>query len=609
MGDSGWRIGGYVADELIGRGATGAVWRGHVRRTGAEVALKRIDTGPPGWRARAEAEAGLLSALEHPNLIRLLELRGDGEAVVLVLDLAAGGSLADLLQRRGRLSVGEATSVLPDIASALAYVHDEGVTHGDVSAANVLFTAQGRPMLADLGTARLLGDAERVTATLAYLDPTVAAGGIPGPPSDVFALAAVAFHALTGAPPWTEPGGSAGRTGPGNAPAEPQRLLDVIGRGEIPDLAKRLAGLPPAVADVLGRALDASPAERGSAAAFALDLRQAAPPVSVHLGAGRVGHIARHAALPAPESADVVPPALLTSEPPPRRRPPSMQSPYLDRPTFARPQPAAPAGRSAPAPAAGLTQAVRAAVRPIAPLHWASRPWRRRPWLGAQPRIGAGPTGRHDGPADRRYRAVGVAIAVLVGLGLLYGGWQFVAGRGTASRTPVAATSAAGPPTASSMAPSAASLTAARSTTSPAPSSASTTSVASSAAAVVGWAAVLNQLDERRQDAFARGDPNALTRVYVAGSLLQQDAAAMTQRVPTGCRIIGLRTSYSGVVLRVRTANLVLLTATARLASAAVVCGSSVREHTPVHGPVTMTLDLTPSGAEYRIAAIRLVGA
>ena len=156
------------------------------------------------------------------------------------------------------------------------------MVHGDVSSANILFTEVGLPLLADLGVARLLGDAAPVRTTPSYADPAVAAGGVPAPASDVFMLGAVALHALTGAPPW-----------PGDDAAEVLELAATT--GVEPDFAGRLdaAGVPDEVATIVLRALRLVPDERCTAAEFALELRHAAEPVAVELTAGRARHAAR----------------------------------------------------------------------------------------------------------------------------------------------------------------------------------------------------------------------------------------------------------------------------------------------------------------------------
>ncbi|HEY2298767.1 MAG TPA: protein kinase [Jatrophihabitans sp.] len=271
-----WRLPGYKVEALIGAGASGEVWRATVGSTGVPVALKRIWLSERAQRQAAISEAAILGELDHPHLMKLHDVRRLDDAIVLVLDLAAAGSLAALLDRRGRLTVGETITAIAPIGSALAYAHNAGVVHGDVSAANVLFTDIGLPLLADLGVARLLGDTAPVRTTPCYVDPAVATGAPPEPTSDVFMLGGVALHALTGTPPW--PGGDAAEV-----------FETAATTGVEPDWAGRLAaaGVPEAVRKVVVRALRLDPLFRGTAAEFALELRHAAEPVAVELAAGR----------------------------------------------------------------------------------------------------------------------------------------------------------------------------------------------------------------------------------------------------------------------------------------------------------------------------------
>jgi hypothetical protein len=262
---------GYTLQELLGRGGSGEVWRAVPRGGGAPVAVKVLVAGDPERQAR---EAALLGELDHPHLVRLRDVvhqprRGGAARVALVLDLLPGGSLAALLARRGRLRPGEVVTAIAPVAAALAHAHQHGVVHGDLSPGNIVFTAEGRPVLTDLGVARVLGEAAAREVTPAYVDPTVARGGAPGPASDVFGVAAAAFHALTGIAPWNAAG--------------PADTLAVAAAGVLPDLAELAPGAPPELLDVISRGLAADPHERGSAGAFALDLRHACRPEPVRL--------------------------------------------------------------------------------------------------------------------------------------------------------------------------------------------------------------------------------------------------------------------------------------------------------------------------------------
>jgi hypothetical protein len=194
---------GYVVEELIGFGGTGEVWRAREVATGETVALKRLRARGAAAADRLRREAGLLAAVAGPHVIGLRRMVVDDDEAVMVLDYAAGGNLATVLAVRGTLPAPEVVTVIAPIATALAAAHARDLAHGDLTPANILFAADGRPLLADFGVARAVcGAAEAVEATVDYLAPEVAAGGQPTPASDVFALGAVAFAALAGQPVW-----------------------------------------------------------------------------------------------------------------------------------------------------------------------------------------------------------------------------------------------------------------------------------------------------------------------------------------------------------------------------------------------------------------------
>ncbi len=276
-----FRLPGYQLEQPIGYGASSRVWRARVRATGDPVAIKVLPIHDRDERAAARAEAALLQGLDHPHLVHLHDVVSCEAGLALVLDLADGGTLEALLRARGRLAPGEVVTALAPIGAALAYAHNAGVVHGDVSAANIVFTGIGLPLLSDLGVARIVGDAAPpIRSTPAYVDPAVAAGGVPSPGTDVFMLAGVALHALTGAPLW--PGDTA-------AEAYAAEAYAAAARGQLSDVDERLrsAGVPEQVRVVIGRALQVDPARRSTAAEFALDLRHAIEPVAVELAAGR----------------------------------------------------------------------------------------------------------------------------------------------------------------------------------------------------------------------------------------------------------------------------------------------------------------------------------
>ncbi|HEX8973687.1 serine/threonine-protein kinase, partial [Oryzihumus sp.] len=196
---------GCVLLGQVGRGASGTVWLAERQRDGARVAVKVLSGNGtrPGASDSAVRELAVLSRTAGEHVVRLhdaVPLAGGGLA--LVLDLADGGSLARVVAGRGHLSAGEAVTVLTPLAGALAQLHEAGVVHADVSPGNVLFTHEGKPMLADLGVARLAGeDPGEGHGTPGYVAPEVVDGAVATPAADVHALGALGWLALTGVAP------------------------------------------------------------------------------------------------------------------------------------------------------------------------------------------------------------------------------------------------------------------------------------------------------------------------------------------------------------------------------------------------------------------------
>lgn len=260
-------MGRYEAVRMIGEGATSQVWQG-IGPGDRPVAIKLYRADPAASALAAGREAALNAQVDHPHLPAVLEVVTDGTQVALVTEFAGGGSLADLLGRRARLSAGEVLTVILPVAGALATAHERGVVHGDLSPANILFDVSGRPMLADLGAARAAVETGLpVAATPGYVAPEVARGTTPDAAADLFALGAIALHCLTGRPAW-------------NA----EDLRDVVIQstaGQWPDLENGVA--PESLTRVVRALLDPEPAQRPGGATVAVALRDAGRPEPIEL--------------------------------------------------------------------------------------------------------------------------------------------------------------------------------------------------------------------------------------------------------------------------------------------------------------------------------------
>lgn len=228
---------GYRLTRLLGAGSTSTVWR--ARRDGDDelVAIKVLPGEAPDELVR---EFSMLQHAVGEHVVTLheaLALDGpEGPSTALVLELLAGGSLAEAVAARGHLSLGETVTVIAPTAEALAGLHDLGVVHGDISPGNVLLDSLGRPALADLGFSRLTGEVPGdVHGTDGYVAPEVLDGSEPDRASDVYALAALAWLCLTGSPP----GHVAERLDLASAVPDAADLVDAVEAGLSSDPADR----------------------------------------------------------------------------------------------------------------------------------------------------------------------------------------------------------------------------------------------------------------------------------------------------------------------------------------------------------------------------------
>src|SRR4051794_322992 len=194
---AGWQLPGYDVLELVGFGGSGEVWRARIAGTGEVVALKRLRSADAVARERLRREAAVLSSIAGDHVVRVRDVVLTDADAVLVMDYAAGGNLATVLSVRGQIAAPEVVTLVGPLAMVLADAHDRGIVHGDVTPANIVFDADGRPLLTDFGVARAVGTvSDVVEGTPAYLAPEVLAGQPVTPAADVFALCTVARVAL-----------------------------------------------------------------------------------------------------------------------------------------------------------------------------------------------------------------------------------------------------------------------------------------------------------------------------------------------------------------------------------------------------------------------------
>lgn len=268
--------GRYELLDPVAAGTSGSVWTVRDLRTGRLAAAKVMRRRDAADLLRFTREAQ--ARFDHPHIVAPRAWAGEDEHVLLAMDLVCGGTVADVLSRRGRLDRDSAARLLDQLLGALAAVHAAGWIHRDVKPANLLLEATGtgpvRMRLGDFGIA-LRTDHPRLTATgmlngtPGYQPPEIVAGGAPSAAQDLYAAGVVALGCLARPEPR------------GDDPWEPGAIDHLLGRAGV---AARdpLAGL-------VRRLLAVDPAQRpASAAAARAVLRPAVTPGPLRAADGSI---------------------------------------------------------------------------------------------------------------------------------------------------------------------------------------------------------------------------------------------------------------------------------------------------------------------------------
>ena len=209
-------FGDYELLGEIGRGGMGVVYKARQQSLDRVVALKLLLSGshaPPEAVKRFHAEAVATAALQHPNIVAIHEVGVHQGQHFLVMDFVAGSSLAKVIGNRP-LAARRAAGYVKTVAAAIHYAHEQGLLHRDLKPSNILVDADDQPRVTDFGLARRFqGDSEltvsgQVLGSPNYMPPEQATGkrGTASRRSDVYALGAILYHALTGRAPFVGEG-------------------------------------------------------------------------------------------------------------------------------------------------------------------------------------------------------------------------------------------------------------------------------------------------------------------------------------------------------------------------------------------------------------------
>jgi eukaryotic-like serine/threonine-protein kinase len=205
---TGSKVGKYALEEILGTGGYGEVYVGKPAN-GRAVAVKvlaALHARDDDSVERFKREAETARKLEHPNIVRVLDVGSSRQRHYLVMELVRGGSLHKLL-RKGDADPEKLLAVLADSARGLAYAHERGVVHRDVKPGNILLTRTGKAKVADFGLARAVDNSSMTTegkliGTASYMSPEQAKGGRATSAADVYSMGVMIYETVSGRLPF-----------------------------------------------------------------------------------------------------------------------------------------------------------------------------------------------------------------------------------------------------------------------------------------------------------------------------------------------------------------------------------------------------------------------
>ena len=269
------RLGRYVIEKRIGRGAMGAVYLARDPRINRPVALKAIsiekefeDEELKEARLRFYREAESAGRLQHPNIITVFDAGEDQGLAYIAMEYVPGVPLKQFTDPKRLLAPKRALELCASTADALDYAHNQGVIHRDIKPANLMYNPkQGSLKITDFGVARMTDNNATKTGivlgTPMYMSPEQLSAEELHGHSDLFSLGVTLYELLAGEVPFHATNIAV--------------LMTKITTEEAAPISQRRAGIPPSVDSVLAKAMAKKPQDRFSCGAeMAIALRNCA---------------------------------------------------------------------------------------------------------------------------------------------------------------------------------------------------------------------------------------------------------------------------------------------------------------------------------------------
>lgn len=258
----------YKIVSVLGEGGMGIVYKGFDLKLERYIALKILNQQAlknPQFIERFKREAKNQAKLTHPNIVPVYGFTEGNGLLGIVMEYIAGETLEHLIERKGKLTVPEAVTILKQALTAISYAHSKGFVHRDLKPSNIIISLEGVVKIMDFGISKSMNEVRGITktgtkiGTVLYMSPEQIKAQEPTPQSDVYSLGITLYEMLSGKTPF-------------EAPTDFHIMEGHLKRNPT-KLSSKFENIPPVIDTILGKSLSKSTSRRyHSCDAFLADI-------------------------------------------------------------------------------------------------------------------------------------------------------------------------------------------------------------------------------------------------------------------------------------------------------------------------------------------------
>ena len=198
----------YEILEKIGTGGMAEVFKGKDHKLNRYVAVKVLKEefrDNDGFVKKFKEEAQAAAGLAHPNIVNVYDVGDENGIYYIVMELVEGITLKNYIERKGRLTIKEATSIAIQVSAGLEVAHNNHIVHRDIKPQNIIISRDGKVKVTDFGIAKATTSQTTTSSAMGsvhYASPEQARGGYVDHRSDIYSLGIVMYEMVTGRVPF-----------------------------------------------------------------------------------------------------------------------------------------------------------------------------------------------------------------------------------------------------------------------------------------------------------------------------------------------------------------------------------------------------------------------